>query len=343
MDLQHAIGQDEYYAPPPTPTGGKALKRLEEFLLTRDMTESSAELAAQTESTEGDRRADSREGGKRAEAARAKAAHAEASGLANAAQDALEMLAAPAPVPLLGPTWRPLGPGEIPGGQTYGASRVTVAGRIATIAIDPSNRNHVLVGAAGGGVWESIDAGATWTARGDAFPTLTTGAIAFDPSHPNVVYCGTGEGNWYGRWGQGVLRSTNGGTSWTLRAGAPFIGQGYHDLLVDPANSNNLIAATTGGVYTSADAGVTWTQRRTRRCWSLAIAPGEILAACDDGLQHSANGGKPIRHPLQPRPRVIHRGLKARSLVAYLNRQPAVLLVESNAYRRVRCVLGCIL
>ena len=60
---------------------------------------------------------------------------------------------------------------------------------------------------------------------------------------------------------------------------------------MDPANSNNLIAATTGGVYTSADAGVTWTQRRTRRCWSLAIAPGEILAACDDGLQRSTNGG----------------------------------------------------
>jgi hypothetical protein len=104
MDLPHSIAQYQAYALPPKPAGGKALKRLEEFLLTRDMTESSAELAAQTESTEGDRRADSREGGKRAEAARAKAAHAEASGLANAAQDALEMLAAPAPVPLLGPT-----------------------------------------------------------------------------------------------------------------------------------------------------------------------------------------------------------------------------------------------
>jgi hypothetical protein len=98
-------------------------------------------------------------------------------------------------------------------------------------------------------------------------------------------------GNWYGRWGQGVMRSTDGGTIWTLHSGAPFIGQGFHDLLVDPANSNNLIAATTGGVYTSADAGVTWTQRRTHRCWSLAMATGEILAACDDGLQRSVNGG----------------------------------------------------
>jgi hypothetical protein len=291
MDLPRAVAQHQAYALPPKPVGGKALKRLEEFLLARDMTESGGELSAHAELTEHGRRAESPEGGRRGEAARAKAAHAEAASLAKAAQDALEMLAAPAPVPLLGPAWRPLGPGEIPGGQTYGASRVTVSGRIAAIAVDPSNRNHLLVSAAAGGVWESIDAGATWAARGDSFPTLTTGAIAFDPSHPNVVYCGTGEGNWYGRWGQGVMRSTNGGTTWTLQAGAPFIGQGFHDLLVDPGNSNNLIAATTGGVYTSTDVGVTWTQRRTRRCWSLAMAPGEVLAACDDGLQRSTNGG----------------------------------------------------
>jgi len=291
MDLPHSIAQHQAHALPPKPAGGKALKRLEEFLLTRDMTDSGAELIAHANPREGHRRAESGESGRRAEGARAKAAQAEAADLAKAAQDALEMLAAPAPGPLLGPVWRPLGPGEIPGGQTYGASRVTVAGRIAAIAIDPSNRNHVLVGAAAGGVWESVDAGANWAARGDAFPTLTTGAIAFDPSHPNVVYCGTGEGNWYNRWGQGVLRSTNGGTTWTLQAGAPFIGQGFYDLIVDPANSNNLIAATTAGVYTSADAGVTWTQRRTHRCWSLAMAAGEILAACDDGLQRSTNGG----------------------------------------------------
>src|SRR5262249_7466884 len=252
MDLPIPIAQYQAHVLPPRPAGGKALKRLEEFLHARGMTDSAAALALHAEAGEG---------GTRCEAARARAAHAEAAGSAEAMQGALAMLA-PGPVPLIGPAWRPLGPGEIPGGQTYGASRVTVAGRIAAIAIDPSNRNHVLVGAAAGGVWESVDAGANWAARGDAFPTLTTGAIAFDPSHPNVVYCGTGEGNWYNRWGQGVLRSTNGGTTWTLQAGAPFIGQGFYDLIVDPANSNNLIAATTAGVYTSADAGVTWTQRR---------------------------------------------------------------------------------
>ena len=196
----------------------------------------------------------------------------------------------------------------ISGGRAYGASRVTVAGRIAAIAIDPSNgRNRVLIGAAGGGVWESGDAGANSGPRAMRLPALTIGAIAFDPSHPQVAYCGTGEGNWYNRWGQGVLRSTDGGTTWTLQAGAPFIGQGFHDLVVDFGQLEKFVAATTGGVYTSADAGVTWTQRRTHRCWSLAMAPGEflppVMTGCSAPLTAATHGLRsrcPARRRLEP-------------------------------------------
>ncbi len=282
MDLPMQISPEQRVALPPKPPGGKAMKRLEEFMLARGMADSAAGLAQLG--------AEPGETVSRAETARVRAAHAESQGLAEAVGEALQMLPRPLPFPL-GPFWRPLGPSEIPGGQTYGNSRVTVAGRVSCIAVDPSNRNHVLVGAAAGGVWESMDGGGTWAERGDRFPTLTTGALAFDPNHTGTVYCGTGEGNWYGRWGQGVMRSTNGGTTWSLLAGAPFVGQGFYDLHVGPANSNHLIAGTTGGIYTSADAGVTWTQRRAHTCWSLALGSGEILAACNDGLQRSTNGG----------------------------------------------------
>ena len=67
------------------------------------------------------------------------------------------------------------------------------------------NAAHLLVGAAGGGVWESFDSGATWSPRTDGAPTLTVGAIAFDPAQPATVFVGTGEGNWYSRWG--ILKS----------------------------------------------------------------------------------------------------------------------------------------
>ncbi|HEY6892140.1 MAG TPA: hypothetical protein VI300_30330, partial [Solirubrobacter sp.] len=190
-----------------------------------------------------------------------------------------------------GPQWRSLGPWTIPNGQTYGASRVNVSGRVAAIAIDPSNPAHVLVGAAGGGVWESLDRGASWAPRTDFAPTLAVGAVVFDRTNPRIAYCGLGEGNWWWWLGAGILRSSDGGASWSQLCTAPFVGQGFFDLAVDPANGQHLLAATTGGLYVSTNGGTGWTQRRAARTWSIAFGGGEILAACSDGLWRSTDGG----------------------------------------------------
>lgn len=195
-----------------------------------------------------------------------------------------------------GPQWRFLGPVMMPNGQTYGDSRVVVSGRVSSIAVDPSNPNHILCGSAGGGVWESRNRGASWAPRTDYQPTLTVGALAFDPSNTNTVYCGTGEGNFYWWLGGGLLRSTNGGTTWSVLAAAPFVGQGFYDIIVDRANGNHLLAATTGGVYESTNGGVSWAQRLGSICWSLAAQRSsrttfEVLAAKSDGVYRSTNGG----------------------------------------------------
>ncbi|KAA9356396.1 WD40/YVTN/BNR-like repeat-containing protein [Larkinella humicola] len=196
-----------------------------------------------------------------------------------------------------GPQWRFLGPTMMSNGQTYGESRVVVSGRIAAIAVDPSNANHILCGAASGGIWESFNRGTSWSPRTDYAATLTVGALAFNPSAPATVYCGTGEGNFYAWLGAGLLRSTNGGSTWTMHATAPFVGQGFYDLLVDPANGNHLLAATTHGIYESTDGGTAWTLRRSGRCWDLAAHPSggataEVLAGCQSGLFRSTNGGQ---------------------------------------------------
>ncbi len=217
------------------------------------------------------------------------AAAPEAGGIAAEYQKAAEELAAPAAV---GPAWRSLGPWTVPGGQTYGSSRVNVSGRISAIATDPGNPTHVLVGAANGGVWESYDRGASWAPRTDDAATLTIGAIAFDPAAPSTVLAGTGEGNWWSWLGTGVLRSTDGGTKWAPLATQPFVGQGFHDLAFAPAHGGTVYAATTGGLYVSTDGGATWTRRRASRTWSLsAAAGGEVLAACQDGLFRCTDGG----------------------------------------------------
>ena len=207
--------------------------------------------------------------------------------------DASERLGVPTAT---GGQWRSLGPWTIPNGQTYGSNRVNVSGRISAIAVDPQSPAHVLAGAAGGGVWESRDRGASWAPRTDYASTLTVGALTFDPRSPSTVYCGTGEGNFYWPLGAGILRSTNGGTTWSTLCTAPFVGQGFYDLIVDPANSQHLLAATTGGLYVSTNGGLNWTRRRTATTWSLSMAPAggpsaEILAGCSDGVKRSTDGG----------------------------------------------------
>jgi photosystem II stability/assembly factor-like uncharacterized protein len=197
--------------------------------------------------------------------------------------------------PAGGGTWQAIGPDHVPNGQTYGSNRVDVIGRVASIAIDPRSKWHILLGSAGGGIWESKDDGATWQPRTDQMPSLAIGAVTFDPRNPKRVYAGSGEGNFYANLGAGVYLSKDGGTTWDVLAKAPFIGVGFYRLVVDPRTPATLYAATTNGFYRSTNAGSSWTRRRAGRCWDLSVHPGggavEVLAAFEDGVFRSTNSG----------------------------------------------------
>jgi photosystem II stability/assembly factor-like uncharacterized protein len=199
---------------------------------------------------------------------------------------------APIPTPS---TWQAIGPSNIPNGQTYGTARVDVIGRVSSIAIDPNNSKHVLLGSAGGGVWESKDAGATWAPRTDQMPSLAIGAIAFDPADPKKAYAGTGEGNFYAALGTGVYRSTDGGTTWKVLATLPLVGVGFYDFVIDPKKRTIFYAATTNGFYVSTNSGGAWSLKRAGRCWDITVHPSggavEILATFADGLFVSTNNG----------------------------------------------------
>ena len=194
--------------------------------------------------------------------------------------------------------WKPLGPDAIPDGQTYGSgpgSTATMAGRVTAIAVDPGEPDHILVGSAAGGVWETRDGGANWTPRTDDQPTLSIGALAFDPSDPSTVYAGTGEGNSeYFHLGQGVLVSGDGGATWSIVAAEVLADIGFYRLVVDPRDGQRLIAATTGGGVVSPDGGTSWSLLHEGLTWDVSLAyhgdEEEILLAAPDGL-FSARGG----------------------------------------------------
>src|SRR5579862_3802673 len=64
-------------------------------------------------------------------------------------------------------------------------------GRALAVTGVPGEPNHFYFGAVDGGVWETLDAGRTWTPIFDDQPIASIGAIAVAPSNPRVLYVGT--------------------------------------------------------------------------------------------------------------------------------------------------------
>ena len=195
------------------------------------------------------------------------------------------------------PVWRELGPTSIPRGQTYGEggnNRPSVSGRCVGIYIDPTDRRRLVLCSAGGGLWGSMDSGATWRPLTDYERTLSMGAIAGAPSSPNIVYAGTGEGDTRSPLGMGLLRSADAGRTWTDVPVAALSGTGIYDIAVDPTDPLHLWIAAVTGLYESPNGGDTVRAVRTGVTWDISIRPDdarEIFVACDSGLLRSSNGG----------------------------------------------------
>ena len=147
-----------------------------------------------------------------------------------------------------GPAWTALGPTPIPNGQTVG-TEVPVSGRVTAVAIDPADSETVYVGTAQGGLYQSRDGGATWTALMDSAGTLAIGSLELDPSDSNTLLVGTGESNFSGDSyaGLGVYEVTGLKTSPVLSG--PFgssssANRGIPGLAIDPNNHNTVYIGT---------------------------------------------------------------------------------------------------
>ncbi|MFN8359720.1 MAG: T9SS type A sorting domain-containing protein [Candidatus Kapaibacterium sp.] len=158
-----------------------------------------------------------------------------------------------------------------------------VGGRTRAFAQDITQPNIMLAGGVTGGVWRSVDGGASWTKTLPANVFHPVSCITQDkrPGKTNIWYMGTGEVlSTSDRrtstklrtilTGTGIYKSIDGGVTWELLASthvdilkpntltASF--QGVWDIAVNTANSTNdeVYAACYGGIMRSLDGGESW-------------------------------------------------------------------------------------
>jgi photosystem II stability/assembly factor-like uncharacterized protein len=141
------------------------------------------------------------------------------------------------------------------------------SGRIADLAVNPSDHSEIYAAIASGNIWKSVNNGTTWEPVFDKYGAYSIGCIVIDPSNHNVIWAGTGENNHQRAlgWGDGVYRSDDAGASWKnmgLKESRQIGG-----IAIDPGNSNVVYVAAEGsawgpggerGLYKTTDGGKTW-------------------------------------------------------------------------------------
>ena len=157
------------------------------------------------------------------------------------------------------------------------AGPTNIGGRCTAIVCHPTQPDRIWIGAAGGGVWASTDAGKTWKEKWRTNTVLQIGSLALDPSNPDLIYCGTGEANLSADSysGDGVYRSSNAGAAWKVWASSAKTGvpRRIGCIAVDPFDSRHVLVGgigygrltqdnDLGGLYTTRDDGGNW-QRET--------------------------------------------------------------------------------
>ena len=142
-----------------------------------------------------------------------------------------------------------------------------MSGRVTDLEPHPTDSKIFFVGTAGGGVWKSLDGGATVVSVFDDYPQ-SIGNIAVDPNDPQVVWVGTGE-----IWtrnstsaGFGLYKSTDGGVNWKEIPGFEE-SKRISSIEINPNNGDEIYVGVLGalwgdsehrGVYKTTDGGESW-------------------------------------------------------------------------------------
>ncbi len=151
-----------------------------------------------------------------------------------------------------------------------------VGGRTRALAIDVADESIIIAGGVSGGMWKSVDGGATWkkTTKPEQLHSITAVAQDTRVGHTSTWYYGTGElvgGTVHGPnftayyKGNGIYKSTDNGESWTsLTSTATNKPQSFensfdyvNNVIVNPLNGYVFVSGAYG-LRRSMDGGATW-------------------------------------------------------------------------------------
>jgi photosystem II stability/assembly factor-like uncharacterized protein len=140
-------------------------------------------------------------------------------------------------------------------------------GRSAAVTGVSNKANLFYMGATGGGVWKTTDAGNSWQNISDGFFGGSVGSVAVSESDNNVMYVGMGEKTVRGNVssGDGIWKTENAGKTWKHMG----LKNSRHipRMRIHPKNSDIVFAGVMGdlykptqerGVYKTTDGGNTW-------------------------------------------------------------------------------------
>lgn len=180
-------------------------------------------------------------------------------------------------------------------------------GRVHHVAIDPGDNQIMYAASEYGGLYKSLDGGATWAHLGGHLPQATWD-IQVDSNDALRLYATS---FFDGRTVplSGINVSTDGGTTWSKPVtSTPPPGSCFAPLdddaptafgiSIDPTNSANVYIGTSCGLAISGDTGATWTHVNPgvasggRRVWDVLSLGGGLIHTCgDDGHRRSTDNG----------------------------------------------------
>lgn len=156
--------------------------------------------------------------------------------------------------------WEHIGPDSI---KVLGQVGI---GRVNRITFHPNDSATLFACSAGGGLWKSVDTGASWFSLTDGLPLLSTTGLVIDPTNTSTMYLLSGDGDGHAtsarssltfvRSSLGVFKTETSGGIWTKTALEftedvnPVL---TFNIAMHPNDPDQLFVCTDKGLFTTSD------------------------------------------------------------------------------------------